>query len=262
MTEAHQGFKVSVVKAGGYRWMWTIHMGTSGQGRACIRHHDTNFKVIRDDSTLELIADLHWHGDYGYSRAWETPTPLTPSNCYTQSTDGDVETSAGSRRISVDNLSHPNKPYEPWRPDIYRTAFGFKKTSMTGNTSVPALTGIDFATTCATTACNTLVNTGEKGALRVLDMAGIGIDTARADATGTFYTDPKGEVLRSSTATDRTVQYIKPGFNAYLPGCNDTTNPFHNRRPMNNSAIGTGTQFVCANSVIDMDPENTLLLPN
>jgi hypothetical protein len=204
--EPHTGFKTYVVDDhAGHIWIFTHHFGTSGLKRACARFHTMDIAVA-DTTSHQILADLHFMGDFGKSvaaSADSSDVPLTPPNCPNQAQLADADGSSGVRKMQV--VTRDPSGYEPWRVDSRSNIVGL----------IPA--DLTFATGTAVVFCNELtcdqpVATGSKGEFRFLTFnEGFGI-TAGANQ-GLFYCDVFGKTLVPSGQPGAIPQYVQPGLN-------------------------------------------------
>lgn len=251
MAEPHVGFKsYAFDDLAGQKWLVTQHFGTSGLARACNRFHTVDIAVA-DKASGKLLADLRFMGDFGKAITFETDEPLTPTACPDQARKADADGSRGNRKLSPAS-TFTGTGYEPWRAFVGQTVFGFEKDSFTMSTP-------SFATMCKDLVCDQGQATGEKGEFRHLSVAGFGINSARAKATGEFYTNPQGTALVASDTSGAVKQYISPGMRSTVaPSCNDSANSFHLRV----AADPWQSEFVCGSKTKDIDLERALALPN
>jgi hypothetical protein len=204
--EPHAGFKTYVLDDhAGHRWILTHHFGTSGLKRACVRFHTVDIAVA-DTASHQILADLHFMGDFGKSVAASADSrdvPLTPPDCPNQATLANADGTSGVRKIHV--ATRDTSGYEPWRIDDRRNILGLKPADLT------------FATGTAVVICNELtcdqpVTTGSKGEFRFLTFnSGFGI-TAGPNH-GEFYCDVLGRTPMSSGQPGAIRQYVQPGLN-------------------------------------------------
>ena len=184
MTEAHAGFKNHVFdSADGTRWMITHHFGTAGLARACVAFHTVDIAVKRV-STGELLADLHFMGDFGQAVVNSTHVPLTPPTCPDQAKL--AADSVGVRMIP--SQADGAITYEPWRVDLGKLILGFEGGFTINNP--------DAMVICNSSRCDQGVVTGETGSKRFFtvnrDSLGRLFAIAAGARTGEFYTDVMG----------------------------------------------------------------------
>jgi hypothetical protein len=206
MAEPHTGFKTYVFESlTGSRWMVSHHFGTSGLGRACTRFHTIDI-AVRNIASGELLADLHFMGDYGMAVVNNTDVPLTPSACPNQAED--ASGSFGIRKLP--SLVDGAIGYEPWRADFRKTIFGFLG-DLTVNSPDPIVI-------CNNSNCNQAVTTGFSGTKHFITPnrgnRGDLFSIVAGANTGTFYTNPEGTKLVSSSAPGAVRQYVRPSAHA------------------------------------------------
>jgi hypothetical protein len=204
--EPHVGFKSYVFSDGtGYRWLMTHHFGTASLKRACVRFHTVDI-VVAEESTGELLADLHFMGDFGKSVAASadaSDAPLRPSDCPDQAAQADADGTSGVRKIQV--ASRDRSGYEPWRIDGRGNILGLNTADLTfatrGNVVI-----------CDELVCDQPVETGHEGEFRFLTFHE-GFALIAGANTGQFYTDAYGKTLMQAGQAGAVRQYIKPGLN-------------------------------------------------
>lgn len=198
--EPHAGFKNFLIDDGsGHHWLWTAHIGTSGQARVCTRFHSVDL-AIAEVASGELLARVHFMGDFGRSESNDTLAALTPANCPTQFQDAKNDGSTGSRQFSINKVGSSSSQYEPWRLDFHQTVFGFDPGhAIAFNTN-------SSMTTCADGSCTEMLATNHRaaGAFRIVQVGSFSL-TAPA-AAGAFTCDVLGR-----TRTGPVQNYIKPG---------------------------------------------------
>jgi hypothetical protein len=228
LAEPNVGFKNFAFDLQGYKWLVTVHQGTSSLGRVCTRYHEVDI-VAKSATTGELAAELHFMADFGASliNTSNTTGPavyFTPINCPTQGQDALNDGSDGIRIIgsAVDG----NVNYEAWRLDAHRLISWVNFYHLTF--------WVQARTVCSSVTCDRLVPTAFPGLerLRFQPFAPFKIDGTQSP--GVFYTDPYLRQVVDSTATNATYQYIKPGFSFSLTQSTECSN------------IGTWSQvYVC-----------------
>jgi hypothetical protein len=178
-TEAHVGFKDFLLETNGYQWLFTVHLGSAGQPRACVRFHSIELALARL-SDRQQVAHLVWLGDFGRSESNLTTEPLTPANCPTQAQD--AAGSTGVRQLSVNDPD--DSQYEPWRVALENTALGLVASDLQWNT-------LSALTTCDGLNCDTVSPTTHqgKGSFRLMDWSSSFSLTGR----GTFQCDVFGK---------------------------------------------------------------------
>jgi hypothetical protein len=205
-SEAHQGFKNCALDDGsGRRWLFTQHFGTGGLARACTCFHTVDVAVASNASG-ELLAELHFLGDYGASVENATDKLLTPSGCPEQVAAPRAEGSNGVRRLPVQGSTLAF--YEPWRLGVTGNVLGLEG-GFTINT-------MDAITICNGLACGQAVQTaGNTGSLRHVSWVSMGIRAAAND--GELYTDPYARQVVGASTSGVVRQYVKPGLLVQLP---------------------------------------------
>jgi hypothetical protein len=198
--EPHEGYKgFGFNDRNGHIWYITLHMGSSGLGRACQAFHSVSV-YIADAATFEALVDIHFMADFGYSETNTTQIPLTPTACPNQYAEA-IDRGSGSRR------QLPVEPtlaaYEPWLLANWDNVLGFAPGNITFNTFNPMVG-------CNDIVCDVAVNMNETGEKRHLTMRQ-GTGFYNIPNTGEFFTDPYGVELLTGTETDAVRQYIKPG---------------------------------------------------
>jgi hypothetical protein len=158
---------------------------------------------VQNIATGELLADLHFMGDFGKAVVNSTQKPLTPAACPTQAAD--ATGSSGIRMIP--SAADGAVGYEPWRVDLKKTLFGF-----IGDFTVNNPDGIVI---CDNATCNNPVGTGASGTFRFFtpndSVRGEDFGLKAGTATGEFYTDVFGQKFVRSGDMGAVRQYIKPG---------------------------------------------------
>jgi hypothetical protein len=198
--EPHVGYKNFLMDDGnGHHWLFTVHIGTSGPARVCTRFHSVDLAIARI-STGELLARVHFMGDFGRAEDNKSLQALTPDACPDQYLKAVNDDSKGMRQLSVDTVGEGQ--YEPWRVDERRLILGLTGSRLVFNT-------LSALTTCNGMACNTVSLTGHTGAgaFRMLDYQ-TGLAFVAGTNTGTFTTEPYGRTLGGSVR-----QYVKAGIN-------------------------------------------------
>lgn len=201
VSEPHAGFKTIAFRDdAGHGWAITIHQGTDGAARACLRHHSIHYAVAAPDGAL--LADLHLLADFGGATSnVNAAAPLEPDACPHQHEQATAAGSMGSRHLPVGSLP---RLYEPWKADQRFSALGILFAEL-------ALTTFDPATACTDLACNELLPTGRLGVDRTLTLgAGFRIESGPGHA-GVFWTDPSGRTAVSEDSWDSVRQWLAPG---------------------------------------------------
>jgi hypothetical protein len=203
MTEAHAGFKNFVLDSeDGTRWMITHHFGTAGLARACSRFHTVDI-AVKSIATGELLADLHFMGDFGMSIVNRTHVPLTPPTCPDQASL--ASDSHGVRMLP--SAADGAVGYEPWRVDTSNLVFGFIASFTVNNP--------DAMVICNNSICDQPVVTGGSGSKRFFspngDADGNRFGIIAGEISGEFYTDVHGTKMLRSNDTGAVRQYLKPG---------------------------------------------------
>lgn len=200
--EPHEGFKSFAFRDdAGRGWAITIHQGTQGATRACIRFHSLHYLVAAPDG--RLVADLHALGDFGGSTSnVNAAAPLAPDACPHQHQQAVAAGSYGSRHLPV--VTEFMRMYEPWHADQRHSALGILFAEL-------AVVVFDPATACADLGCNAVVPTGRPGTDRTLSLgSGFRIEGAPGRG-GVFWTDPSGRSLVAAPASDSVRQWLAPG---------------------------------------------------
>jgi hypothetical protein len=201
--EPHAGFKTQVFDDGvNHRWLITQHFGTGSLNRACARYHTLDI-AAEDLGARQMLADLHFMGDFGASVSNATGQLLSPAACPTQADAPSKDGSTGTRELPV-RTQGPTM-YEPWRFDGKGNILGVQG-ALTVNTR-DSLVICDNAPSCSQP-----VSTGGSGSYRFFVYnRDFGI---RAGAnTGRFSTDPLGRMRMSQPHPGMrpVVQYVRPG---------------------------------------------------
>jgi hypothetical protein len=208
MPEGHTGFKVFVFEHGGYRWMFTAHLGSANAvAAACARYHTVD--VVLRQPGGPILADVHYMADFGDSRVSGSSIRLVPAACPEQA----QIVGGGNRQIPVAALGQNG--YEPWvigGENVFGFALG---SALTFNTYDPM-------TACDTITCTANVQlwrtfpnttpTPSKGVYRFItwNSQGLGFTSA---ISGTFYTDMHGTTVVPEGTAGALKQYIAPGLN-------------------------------------------------
>jgi hypothetical protein len=204
ITENDEGFKAAYFEKDDTGWYLWMHFGTANAANAaCQPVHEVGIAATRLSDRV-LLADVAFMANHGKAVENTTQTPLQ-TVCRNQS----LEPGTGARSFPVYNGSDgPANPtmYEPWRFDPTGTVFGISAT-YTMNTPDPG-------TICLDSACSSNYVTGLAGTRRFLSViGGFGITQASAasGAVGTFYTNPTGTQVVSSTTPGAVRQYLRSG---------------------------------------------------
>jgi hypothetical protein len=183
--EPHNGFKLFLLDDGaGHQWLWTVHMGTSGQNRVCQRFHSVELAIARSG---ELLAEIRFIADFGRSEHHDYPfRALTPDQCPTQHADALNDGSNGLRQFSVNAIGPDSRQYEPWTLDYRRTVFGFSNATI-------AFINLSSMTTCADLDCSSMLASNHRGggAFSVVSVGALRLSSTR----GHFTTDVHGRTL-------------------------------------------------------------------
>jgi hypothetical protein len=206
LPEPNPGFKNYVWERDGYRILFVHHFGTGGAGRICRQFHSLQV-VIASKSTGEIMADLNLLADFGRATDNNTDGPLNASCPSGVPTPGQITNTTGERKLKV---SPDLNGYEPWRSDGSGLIIGLNTAGLTFDTVNPI-------TACKSNNCSSatdLMRIGQNtGEMRLFAFGpGLGVDAARAVATGEFYTDIYGKKLLSASDPGAVRQYLKPGF--------------------------------------------------
>jgi hypothetical protein len=195
MTEAHPGFKVMAwVGSDGTCWSVTIHQGTGGTGRLCLRHHTVGL-AIWDRPGGTKLADIQFMADFGKAIDNETKALIGPTAC----TPDPPGNGFGNRQIST--IATGGIGYEPWTLDSSHTVFG-----LSGDFN---LNTFDVVTKCDVVSPCTLVPTGDSGSKHQFQGAFFGFDGS--GPSGSFCTDPMGMKVVACGTVGAISQYIAPG---------------------------------------------------
>jgi hypothetical protein len=203
MSEPHAGFKNYVLDSqDGTRWMITHHFGTAGLARACSRFHTVDI-AVKSIATGELLADLHFMGDFGKSVVNSTGVSLTPPTCPDQATL--AKDSHGIRKLP--SKADGAMGYEPWRLSMPNSIVDFIASFTVNNP--------DAMVICNNSTCDQPVVTGGSGSKRFFtpngDAYGNRFGIVAGKYSGEFYTDVHGTKIVSSSDPGAVRQYIKPG---------------------------------------------------
>jgi hypothetical protein len=206
MSEPPAGFKVfRVVEADGQQWLWTVHMGTSGYGRVCQSFHSIELAIA--DRNGSLLAEIRWIADFGKSETNDNRGSFQPATCPNQASDASARGSVGVRQLSVNQVGPYAQQYEPWKPDLRNTVFGFPATT---NTSLGGghiqFNNKSSMTTCDDVECNSMSLTNHRGggAYSVIQSTNFAIRPTRS---GHFTTDMLGQSVGGFVP-----QYLAPGW--------------------------------------------------
>jgi hypothetical protein len=197
MTEAHPGFKVFAWHSDGYCWVATIHQGTGGSARLCVRHHTVGLAAWNRSGTK--VLDMQFMADFGEAVDNQNHSVSIVTSACRRDSPGD---SHGVRQISV--VASGGTGYEPWRIDAGGNVLGLVN-DFNVNTFDP-VTKCDVANPC------TLVTTGESGTKHQFPGSGWGI--GRTHPSGTFCTNPTATKVITCGAAGAVRQYIAAGFTA------------------------------------------------
>jgi hypothetical protein len=206
LPEPNPGFKNYVWERDGYRILFVHHFGTGGAGRICRQFHSLQV-VIASKSTGEIMADLNLLADFGRATDNNTDGPINASCPSGVPTPSQITNTTGERKLKV---SPDLNGYEPWRSDGSGLIIGLNTAGLTFDTVNPI-------TACKSNNCSSatdLMRIGQNtGEMRLFAFGpGLGVNAARAVATGEFYTDIYGKKLLSASDPGAVRQYLKPGF--------------------------------------------------
>ncbi len=207
--EPDMGFKETIFQTPEGYWVRFIdHSSTASERRVCAQFH-TMYAMVYSSSGTELFR-AGFKLDFGVAVDSDTKDPLNPSNCgYSLPALADVTSFERRIRTTADS-----NDYEQWRagPTVEAANLG-----MVLNHEFDIRDPFTF---CTGTTCNTVAfHSGDRnqtGTQRVLDNTFKGnpmiFNEQLSLASGTYYTDPWGNALISSSDDQATQQYIAAGF--------------------------------------------------
>lgn len=210
--ENHEGFKGARFLLGDHDFYYYTHMGTANVvGAACQHLHEVAVAQARLSDRV-LTADVMFMADFGRAVENTTHTPLNPPGCPNQ---GTLRTGSGMRLFPVQNGTQPTVFYYPWNFDHSGTVVGLG--------SRIGINNPDLQTICLDMQCSANVsNAPAPGAKRFFNPApGFGVRATLAAATGVFYTDPLGKVVRPGPGAGNVRQFVHPSANASTQSLTD-----------------------------------------
>lgn len=218
--EPHEGFKVFVVNTGDYSMRYTVHLGSSEDGRICARVHTYDL-ALANRRTGDMLADLRLKSDFGITLAVDKESSyyrFRSPDCPDMSTL--PETTGGRIRIPIAGTDG----YESWSPSMPADVLGI---------SNPPVLVIDNPITKVAVARNPdgsvkidaggvaaylgVEDTGQAGERLWMSFPGanrgrgFAVRASEAAATGEFYTDYRGQRLLERSDPLAVRQYLKPG---------------------------------------------------
>lgn len=215
--ESNKGFKnFAVEDEDGNAWLITIHGQTSSPRRYCVQFHTIKVKVVSPNG--ELLADLHYKGDFGHSRNADGDV-IQPSEC-DENQEAIKQASPFTAKTFPDPESEGADGLEQWLTQVHTdTLSGAQSGNLLGLATFSyVMYYINPAGLCTDERCTDfkMKDSGERRYLIPVDAPNI--DANRAEEEGTFYTDPYANELRDEGDEDAVEQFIKPGLNVSLTG--------------------------------------------
>ena len=254
--ESNEGFKNFIMEDGdGNTWMLTVHGKTSSVRRYCTQFHTVKVKVV--DPEGELLADLHYKGDFGHSRNADSDV-IQPQEC-----DEDQEEIKRASPFTAKSFPDADGEgvdgLEQWLTQVHTDVLsGAESGNLLGLATFSyVMYFINPALLCTDDRCENTVtkSSGERRYLIPVDAPGI--DANRAAEDGTFYTDPYGNELRSEDDDDAVEQFVKPDLDVRLTGNIATTCIADDAFDMAYSCDGNAAEPL--NATPDMNLENALI---
>ncbi len=234
MGEGHPGFKNLIFDqsegTNKYRWLFSIHLGTAGRGRLCVRFHTVEI-AIKDLNTNDIVANLRFMGDFGFSRSNNNApglgkVALKPAECADQEAKALADGSGGRRDIPVLGIPGSQGGYEPWTIDLSKTVFGFLDSRDLKTAGIFLVNQVDTIMSCGgvgealeeVVKCKNLVP-GEisTGSNRFYQGAALALKAGHKGSqyTDLFCTDPLGRIPLPCGDSMAIAQYIKPGITLF-----------------------------------------------
>lgn len=205
--EPHAGYKTHAVKdrTTGHWWLWTVHMGSSGQGRVCQQFHSMDVGIVVGGVKK---ADIHLMGDFGRAKYGGNGAPAI-----TNLVTGCPVNQTAIRDMGMRGFVTDSSGYEPWVVDSEYNVTGLKPEFFSPKTNFPA-------TDCANPpSCTQLkpASHGEFGTVRFLEFSRPKVAAGSYGRnSGTFYTDVEGKGFVAAGAAMSVQQYIEPGFSSVM----------------------------------------------
>lgn len=206
--EHNLGFKGFTFKdTKGNFWYINAHIGTEMVHRFGIQFHTVYIRV--ESPSGEVLANLGYKADFGNTRSNRAPHQVVgiPGQSGIRS--------AGKKQVRVVQNGAGFEGYETWTIANTNSGRGL------GIQGIATFDTFNPMSGCNTLRCETayipsnlMISKGEMRGLQIFN--NFGIDSRRALATGTFYTDPYGKVRVDGPSNNGAVrQYIKPGVVLY-----------------------------------------------
>lgn len=238
--ESNEGFKNMIGKQNGFTFLYIVHVQTSKLRRVTERWHSIQL-VIQEDRTKEIVAELTHKGDFGFLSVRGKQNTFIPMSDEDARLQEETFKAPKRRSINVISPGHYDSrfqyrnpaytymmgTYEDWttvplcgaagrdgnlRMDITRSATGIRSMS-------------DFDSRIDLGYNENGVFFKQAGQARIFLAPKFKFSFADCErmlgplpANGVFYTDAKGETLKSGPGKDTIRQYVKPGLLVYLTG--------------------------------------------
>jgi hypothetical protein len=204
---------------GQYRWMFTQHFGTWGVARVCQRYHEVGVYIMQP-STGELVAELHFMGDYGGAYTPNEAGPNNPGNvayrptaCMNQAQDAQINPGGGVKHIPL-FVGTDKLGYEPWTLGLGRV------TPVLGLSVGPDVNTPSLMQSCEAIICDVPNTRGSDGSDRFVtwnDHFGLQAPAASTTANqGRFCTTAKADAVVPCGTAGSIEQFVKPGLSAEI----------------------------------------------
>lgn len=250
MNEPHAGFKsIAFRNTDNTWWNLTVHMGSAGIGRVCMRYHTVDLGIT-DGKTLK--ADLHLMGDFGRAKYFEaTSVEKEVTGC---PVDQFSIRDMGSRTLGGPNTDG----YEPWTMDNEYNITGFAPRFLSVKQSFP-MTRCASVPDCSSLEDLTKLDPIHTGSERLLEVVDTFVKAGNhGQNVGVYYTDPMGEKFLAASDPMSTRQFIATGFSSTLSKPTNPTGYCTARDAWREEFKCQETQFLTGDKSI----ENSLRAPN
>lgn len=241
MDESDEGFKGFVIEAGQNYIYYSLHVKQSDLRRVTTSSHTVNIAIVNRGSG-ELMADLQHKGDFGFQSVRllgrTTFRPISKRDEEIEQEQKRTGAPLNFRSITVLDKSRPNPEfdfrspitvgqYEVWQTLPMCAKSKNKRTLLNvqfkqPNTGIKSLSSPSVKVDLGRMFGGKFIKSN--GLNRSLKAQGLVFAQQHCPegASGTFYTDPTGKILRSGPGSGNVRQYIKPGFSATLNGRYET----------------------------------------
>lgn len=238
--ESNEGFKNLIGRQNGYTFLYVVHVQTTSLRRVTERWHSIQL-VIQEDRTKEIVAELTHKGDFGFLSVrgkQNTFIPISKEDARLQ-----TETFKAPKRRSI-NVITPGRfdPRYQYRNPVHSYMMGAYEDWTTvplcgaagrdGNLRLDitrSATGIRSISDLSSRIDLGYKENGafykQTGQARIFLAPKFKMSFADCERMlgslpkdGVFYTDARGQALKSGPGRDAVRQYVKPGFLATIMG--------------------------------------------